>query len=96
MIQESAKLFQGPGRLVRAYGSGPFPPRTCSLTSSKLLGTEPPLKVRKSSRVGFHPGILRQRVLHPDIQKDVERMGLSPGDDVDMTVSLPEMVDYPE
>ena len=29
-------------------------------------------------------------------KKDVERMGLSPGDDVDVTVSLPEMVDYPE
>lgn len=32
----------------------------------------------------------------PISKKDVERMGLSPGDDVDVTVSLPEMVDYPE
>ena len=31
----------------------------------------------------------------PISKKDVERMGLSPDDDVDVTVSLPEMVDYP-
>lgn len=35
-----------------------FPPRTCFLISLKLLVTEPARKVRKSSRVGFHPSIL--------------------------------------
>lgn len=29
----------------------------------------------------------------PISKKDVERMGLSPGDDIDVVVSIPEMVD---
>ena len=32
----------------------------------------------------------------PISKKDVERMGLSPGDDVDVTVTLSDMVDCPE
>lgn len=29
----------------------------------------------------------------PITKKDVERMGLNPGDDVDVTVTIPEMID---
>ena len=72
-----------------------FPSSDVFLTSLKLLGTEPARKVRKSSRAGF-PASFGNGFFIQISKKDVERMGLSPGDDVDVTVSLPEMVDYPE
>lgn len=60
-----------------------------------ILGRERPGGKMRRKQVTFAAEIksIGNGFFIPITKKDVERMGLNPGDDVDVTVTIPEMID---